>query len=119
MDIFKRLYDVTRANVNRRLNNSKPSGATYQQQPDQYAGFTESPPQNHTPPGQDPVLAGYYAALEVPYGSDLETVRKAWKTLMRKYHPDLHGQDAEKQKVARELTQGLNEAYSALEKHLS
>lgn len=67
---------------------------------------------------QDPELAGYYANLEVPYGSDLATVKKAWKKLLQKYHPDLHSADAEKRQVANELTQGLNKAYDELRKRL-
>ncbi len=66
----------------------------------------------------DPVLAGYYANLEVPYGSDLETVHRGWKRLLRKYHPDLHSTDPQKRRIATELTQGLNRAYEELEKRL-
>ncbi|MFQ5630301.1 MAG: J domain-containing protein [bacterium] len=67
---------------------------------------------------QDPEIAKYYANLEVPYGSDLETVRTAWKNLLRKYHPDLHSNDSEKVRIANELVQGLNRAYGELEKRL-
>ncbi len=70
-------------------------------------------------PFVDEKLAGYYANLEVPYGSDLETVRAAWKKLVRKYHPDLHSSDPEKVKIATEIVKGLNQAYEALEKELS
>lgn len=63
-------------------------------------------------------LARAYAALEVPAGSDFETVRKAYRTLMRKYHPDRHAQSAEKQKTATELAQRLTESYKVLERHL-
>ncbi len=66
----------------------------------------------------DHEFAQYYANLEVPYGSDLQTVRKAWKQMLRKYHPDLHANDPEKRSTARELSQGLNHAYAELEKHL-
>jgi DnaJ-domain-containing protein 1 len=66
----------------------------------------------------DPTLAGYYANLGVPYGSDLATVRRAWKRLVRKYHPDIHSEDPEKRRVANELTQGLNRAYEELAKRL-
>lgn len=67
---------------------------------------------------QDPKLAIYYANLELPYGADLAQVRASWKRLMRQYHPDRHSQNPEKRKVAEQLTQGLNEAFHALEKHL-
>ena len=66
----------------------------------------------------DPVLAGYYANLELPYGADLERVKKAWKKMVRKYHPDLHGTDPEKRRLANELSQGLNRAYEELKKRL-
>lgn len=65
---------------------------------------------------QDPRLAGYYANLEVPYDSDLPTVRSAWRRMMRAYHPDRHGGDAEKRRVANELTAQLTLAYRELEK---
>jgi preprotein translocase subunit Sec63 len=62
----------------------------------------------------DPKMAEYYANLEIPYGSDLLTVKTAWKKLMRKYHPDLHARDPEKRQTAEILTQRLNKAYDEL-----
>ena len=59
-----------------------------------------------------------YAALEVPLGSNFETVRKSYRTLMRKYHPDHHSGSPEKQKTATELAQKLTEAYKLLERRL-
>lgn len=59
-----------------------------------------------------------YAALEVPPGSDFATVRRAYRQLMRKYHPDRHTQSPAKQKTANELAQRLTGAYKLLEKHL-
>jgi DnaJ-domain-containing protein 1 len=59
-----------------------------------------------------------YAALEVPVGSNFETVRKSYRALMRKYHPDHHSESPEKQKTATELTQKLTEAYKTLERRL-
>ena len=75
---------------------------------------TQAPPR---PPADDPV-ARAYAALEVPPGSNFETVRKAYRSLMRKYHPDRHASSPEKQKAANELAQKLTEAYDTLEKRL-
>jgi DnaJ-class molecular chaperone len=65
----------------------------------------------------DPVRQAY-AALEVPYGSDFATVRKAYRLLMRKYHPDHHTGSADKQKAANELAAKLTDAYKTLEKRL-
>jgi DnaJ-domain-containing protein 1 len=59
-----------------------------------------------------------YAALEVPPGSDFETVRRAYRAQMRKYHPDLHTSTPEKQKAANEIAQRLTDSYKLLEKRL-
>jgi len=59
-----------------------------------------------------------YAALEVPQGADFETVRKAYRQLMRKYHPDHHTSTPEKQRAANEVAQRLTESYKLLEKQL-
>ena len=58
-----------------------------------------------------------YAALEVPYGADFATVRKSYRTLMRKYHPDRHTSSPQKKKAATELAQKLTLAYDLIEKH--
>jgi DnaJ-domain-containing protein 1 len=77
---------------------------------------TQAPPQPR--PSSDTELRRAYASLEVPYGADFETVRSAYRTLMRKYHPDRHAQTPEKQKAATELAQKLTQAYKILEKQL-
>ncbi|HEX4406028.1 MAG TPA: J domain-containing protein [Polyangia bacterium] len=64
----------------------------------------------------DQALRKAYAALEVSPGSDFETVRKAYRRLMRKYHPDLHGGSPEALRAATDLTQRLTEAYKLIEK---
>jgi len=63
-------------------------------------------------------VARAYASLEVPPTADFETVRRAYRDLMRKYHPDKHTGSAEKQKAANEVAQKLTESYKLLEKHL-
>ncbi|MCS6988665.1 MAG: J domain-containing protein [Chloroherpetonaceae bacterium] len=76
----------------------------------------------YEPPKQEPTrdekIAGYYANLELPYGASLEEVRKAYRNLMKRYHPDKFSGDPEKQKTATEIAKGLNKAYRELEKHL-
>lgn len=60
----------------------------------------------------------YYANLEVPFGSDIETVKESYRRLMRKYHPDKHSADPETEALATELTQELTRAYRAIESYL-
>lgn len=67
--------------------------------------------------GSDEVRRAY-AALEVPPGSDLDTVKRAYRRLMRKYHPDRHAGAADRQKTAHDLAQRLTRSYEVLKKHL-
>ena len=63
-------------------------------------------------------LQADYATLEVGFGSPLEEVRKSYKRLLHKYHPDRFSGDAEKQALATEVTQRLNEAFDRIERHV-
>ncbi len=67
----------------------------------------------------NPKAVEYYSNLEVPYGSNLKTVRAAYRKLLRKYHPDLHHADEEKRKIAQQITSQLNDAYTYFEQSLS
>ena len=68
--------------------------------------------------GRDPKIVGHYKTLDLPYGSDFAEVKQAYRKLMRKYHPDLHGGSPKKQKAATELSMRVTQAYNALEVHL-
>lgn len=70
------------------------------------------------PRGQatDEELRRAYAALEVPFGADFATVRRSYRALMRKYHPDHHGGSPDKLKAATELAQRLTLAYKLIER---
>lgn len=69
-------------------------------------------------PGRDSRLAQLYAQLECPYGADLDVVRKRYRALMLKYHPDMHSGNPEKQRLATELSQRLTGAYNELRRAL-
>ena len=120
MPFFSRLIRIIRARLHHDHNGDPLNGNGYWQAGDD-AGEertncnSQSEDHRH---GLDTRLAGYYANLEVPYGSDLGTVQQAWKRLVRKYHPDIHSEDPDKRRVANELTKGLNPAYEKLAKHL-
>lgn len=64
---------------------------------------------------RDKKLENAYAALEIPYGSDLQTTKSAWKKLVKRYHPDLYSNDSEKARIAHKVTQGLNDAFHTIE----
>lgn len=63
-------------------------------------------------------LLQYYANLELPPFAPLEEVKRAYRDLMRRYHPDRHAGDPERQKAAHELAQSLTRAYEALVSYL-
>jgi hypothetical protein len=78
-------------------------------------------PRSAPPPSasRDPELKKYYERLEIPNGSDFETVKGAYRRLMRRYHPDLHANKSpEKQRAANEVSAALTQAYNELEKAL-
>lgn len=71
-------------------------------------------------PPSDPVAdrKTWYRTLELEPGADLRTVRKAYRKLLLKYHPDRHASDPEKYKAATEITRRLTEAYNGLTRYL-
>ena len=113
--IFERLARMARAEFKTRTGKSKTDPADFTN----FEPAEKSQSDFDSPVSQNPEMAGYYANLEIPYGSDAETVTKAWKKLLRRYHPDLHSAEPEKVKIANEIVQQLNKAHDALQKHLA
>lgn len=56
----------------------------------------------------------WYANLELEPGASLDEVKRAYRELMRRYHPDKHLGDPDRHKAATELAQSLTEAHRAL-----
>jgi DnaJ-domain-containing protein 1 len=102
--MIKRLFNIARSEFNDLVQKNKSADAPLPE-PD----FFETRQEESDP------LAKYYANLEIPVGSDRDTIKTAWKTQMKKYHPDLHGSDPKKKQIAEELTRQLNEAYRILD----
>jgi DnaJ-domain-containing protein 1 len=61
----------------------------------------------HVPPDD---VRQAFAALELPLTAAADDVRRAWRRLMARYHPDHHATDPERETVATELTRRLTEA---------
>lgn len=57
-------------------------------------------------------MKNYYEILEVDKKASPEVIEKAYRTLVKKYHPDL--QENDKQKENEEKMKEINEAYSVL-----
>ncbi len=58
-------------------------------------------------------MKDYYEILQVNEKASIEIIEKAYKTLAKKYHPDLQT-DETKRKFAEEKFKNLNEAYKVL-----
>jgi DnaJ-domain-containing protein 1 len=112
MDFFARIFLIMRATLN------CGKARDWEQRGNSYQDAETDPPfvNRHQ---VDHRLAGYYANLEIPFGSDLEDVRQAWKRQLKKYHPDLHAKNPEKRQMANELTAELTRAYREIERVLS
>ena len=57
-------------------------------------------------------MKNYYEILEVNENASKEIIEKAYKVLIKKYHPDLYM--GEKRKIAEEKVRDINEAYKIL-----
>lgn len=59
-------------------------------------------------------IENWHRTLEVPVGADFETIRKSYRRLMAKYHPDKYASDPEKYAAATEVTRKITGAYNGL-----
>ena len=123
MSFFKRLKNIIISNIN----SSKPFDSSFldvkmqdfdtrdfnYKTEDNFSEYEYSSRLNSNET-QD-VEAQYYANLELPYGSGFEEIKKSYKMLLKKYHPDKFHNDKKKYKVAQELVTKLNMAYNYFE----
>lgn len=65
-------------------------------------------------PRADPQVAEWYRALGLQPGADMAQIKTAYRQLMRKYHPDMHAANPQKQKAANELSMRVTTAYNGL-----
>ena len=109
--MIKRIFKIAQAELNDLVRKNK--FFKNRVSSDKTINFQEQSEYKDTFSPSDP-LAKYYANLEIPVGSDQAIIKNAWKKQLKKYHPDLHCSDPEKQKIAENLTRQLNEAYRIL-----
>jgi hypothetical protein len=64
-------------------------------------------------PGQREV-EGWYRTLEVPVDSEFEIVRKSYRRLVAKYHPDRFADEPAKYEAATEVTRKITIAYNGI-----
>lgn len=70
------------------------------------------------PGSQDAQLAEWYRVLDLDAGADMARIKTSYRQLMRKYHPDMHAGNPQRQKAATELSMRVTAAYNGLVAHL-
>jgi DnaJ-domain-containing protein 1 len=70
------------------------------------------------PGTEDAQVAEWYRVLELSVGADMSQIKSSYRQLMRKYHPDMHAGNPQKQKAATELSMRVTAAYNGLVAHL-
>ena len=70
------------------------------------------------PGSHDAQLAEWYRVLDLSPGADLAQIKSSYRQLMRKYHPDMHAGNPQKQKAATELSMRVTTAYNGLMAHI-
>ncbi|MBR1425328.1 DnaJ domain-containing protein [bacterium] len=58
----------------------------------------------------------YYKVLELEYGDNFDKIKRNYKRLLKKYHPDLFQNKPEKLETAQKVTKEINEAYTYFER---
>ena len=70
------------------------------------------------PGSQDAQVAEWYRQLDLSPGADMAQIKTSYRQLMRKYHPDMHAGNPQRQKAATELSMRVTAAYNGLVAHL-
>lgn len=114
MSVFKRLKNIIRSHVEDIVHKDEPIAEESTEDETWKRGEHHASSDSAS---TDTLAAKYYGNLELPYGASKDEVKKKYRLLLRKYHPDLHSQDEKKRKIAEEITVQLNEAYNYLMKN--
>ncbi|HUS28724.1 MAG TPA: J domain-containing protein [Kofleriaceae bacterium] len=75
-------------------------------------------PRPPRPGSHDAQVAEWYRQLDLQPGADMAQIKSSYRQLMRKYHPDMHAGNPQRQKAATELSMRVTAAYNGLVTHL-
>jgi len=78
------------------------------------AGGGGRPPR---PGSTEAQLLDWYKTLDLQPGADMAAIKSSYRQMMRKYHPDMHAGNPQKQKAATELSMRVTTAYNGLVAH--
>lgn len=109
MSVFDRIFKIAKSQWSPTFSSQKPNNWQ------EFKKEFESRPAQKSPPSKEEL---YRANLEVEKGASLAEIRKSYKRLLRKYHPDLYHNDESRKKLAVDITTQLNEAMNYFEKNI-
>jgi DnaJ-domain-containing protein 1 len=90
------------------------AGSTGQTSSGARSHHTGRPPR---PGSSDAQILEWYRVLDLQFGADMAQIKTSYRQLMRKYHPDMHAGNPQKQKAATELSMRVTTAYNGLVAH--
>ena len=100
----------------RKMKEQAARGGGYSSTTSSSAGAGSSRPPR--PGSADAQLAEWYRQLDLQPGADMAQIKTSYRQLMRKYHPDMHAGNPQRQKAATELSMRVTAAYNGLVAHL-
>ncbi len=111
MSLFKRIENIIKSNINHKEEVNIDIDIDINSYDDIYYNDSKIIPDE-----ENQLEKKYYKVLELEYGSDFSSIKKAYKKLLKKYHPDLFQNKPEKLKSAQEVARQINEAYTYFER---
>ena len=111
MSVFQRVGKVISSHIRDIANRNSKEDQSFTKHYE-YQQATDHSSHNQT----DERESQYRANLEVNTKTNIKGIRASYKTLMKKYHPDLHAADQNKRETAEQITKKLNEAMNYFEK---
>lgn len=110
MSLFKKIGNIIKSNIHHKEKETDIDINSYE---DIYYNDSKTIPNE-----ENNLEKNYYKILELEYGSDFNSIKKSYKKLLKKYHPDLFQNKPEKLKSAQEVTRQINEAFTYFERKL-
>ena len=111
--IFKRLSRLARAEFNNLGSRLRPDSDASDADKELQEAIQSASEEVNSPTWPKEIREAY-AALELPLGSDEKAVKKAYRELLGRYHPDKHQGSPEKLETANEITMRVRDAYQRL-----
>ena len=112
MSLLKRIKNIIRSNLNFEHQSSL---TNYDNYASYGSGSSEQVLDDVVADTKSSLEAEYYGNLELPYGAGFDEIKKQYRKLLKKYHPDKFNGNKEKQAIAQDVVKKLNLAYSYFE----